>query len=170
RGRLRGAGRPGRGGAAADGRDPVHPAGLGGGLPAQGGGLPLRALCQDAVPGLPGGQVPGRQGRLTGTDGDGEAAVFVPGAFLPVVHDPWKDPQWRWLRAGYLLAHCRQPLRRDDEATRAAWLFRRELSRCQAEADGGRLARLFPAVAEAHSLYSAADSLNRWEVEARLLA
>jgi len=95
--------------------------------------------------------------------------VFVPSAFLPVVHDPCKDPRWRWLRAGYLLAHSRQPLRRDDEATRAAWLFRRELGRCHAEADGGRLARLFPAVAEAHSLYSAADSLKRWEVEARLL-
>src|SRR5262245_8260896 len=108
--------------------------------------------------------------RCPGPARDKEVAVFVPGEFLPNPHDPWQSPRWRWLRAGYLLDHGRQPLRRDDEATRTAWLFRRELGRCRPETDDHRLARRFPALADAYGVFTAAEPLRRWEVEARLLA
>jgi hypothetical protein len=96
---------------------------------------------------------------------------FDPTAFLPDRHDPWQEPAHRWLRCGYLLGHGRRPLRgRDDVATQRAWRFRRGLARCRGEADRARLARRFPTLAEAHSLYMSAEPLRRAELEARLLA
>jgi hypothetical protein len=84
--------------------------------------------------------------------------------------DPWPEPARRWLRAGYLLRHGRWPTRRDDPATREAWQFRRGLARCRGEADRARLARGYPALAAAHSLYTTAEPLRRAELEARLLS
>jgi hypothetical protein len=89
---------------------------------------------------------------------------------LPDAHDPWKDPAWRWQRAGYLLDHGRQPLPDlDDAATGEAWLFRKALSRCRTDADREQLALEFPGLAEAHGVYSG-EPLRRAELEARLLA
>ena len=85
-------------------------------------------------------------------------------------HDPWPEPARRWLRAEYLLGHGRRPMRRDDPATWAAWRFRGGLARCRGEADRSRLARRYPALAEAHDLYTSAEPLRRAELEARLLA
>src|SRR5262249_47416811 len=77
---------------------------------------------------------------------------------------------WRWLRCGYLLEHDRQPLSRDDDATREAWLFRRALGRCRAEEDREWLARNFPALADAHRLFTTDEPLRRAQLEARLVA
>jgi hypothetical protein len=84
-------------------------------------------------------------------------------------NDPWPEPARRWLRAEYLLGHGRRPMRRDDPATWAAWRFRGGLARCRGEADRSRLARRYPALAEAHDLYTSAEPLRRAELEARLL-
>jgi hypothetical protein len=96
--------------------------------------------------------------------------MFVPTRFLPG-HDLWPAPARRWLRAGYLLRHRLWPfLSRDDPTTWAAWRFRRGLRRCHCEPGRRRLARRYPALAEAHSFYRSADPLRRAELEARLLA
>jgi hypothetical protein len=85
--------------------------------------------------------------------------------------DPWPEPARRWLRAGYLLRHRLWPFwSRDDPATWAAWRFRRGLRRCRGAAARRRLARRYPALAEAHGLYRSAEPLRRAELEARLLA
>ena len=86
--------------------------------------------------------------------------------------DPWPEPARRWLRAGYLLRHRLWPFwgGRDDPATWAAWRFRRGLRRCHCAAGRRRLARRYPALAEAHCLYRSAEPLRRAELEARLLA
>jgi hypothetical protein len=85
--------------------------------------------------------------------------------------DPWPAPARRWLRAGYLLRHRLWPFwSRDDPTTWAAWRFRRGLRRCRGEAALRRLARRYPALAEAHGLYRCAEPLRRAELEARLLA
>ena len=86
--------------------------------------------------------------------------------------DPWPAPARRWLRAGYLLRHRLWPFwgGRDDPATWAAWRFRRGLRRCHCAAGRRRLARRYPALAEAHCLYRSAEPLRRAELEARLLA
>jgi hypothetical protein len=99
-----------------------------------------------------------------------EALMFVPTRFLPGHHDPWPEPDRRWRRVNYLLRHRRRPLRgRDDPLTREAWRFRRGLGR-RGAAGRARLARRFPALAEAHAAYAAAEPLRRAELEARLLA
>ena len=86
--------------------------------------------------------------------------------------DPCPEPARRWLRAGYLLRHRLWPFwgGRDDPATWAAWRFRRGLRRCHCAAGRRRLARRYPALAEAHCLYRSAEPLRRAELEARLLA
>jgi hypothetical protein len=89
---------------------------------------------------------------------------------LPDAHDPFKDPCWRWQRAGYLLDHGRQPLQDlDDAVTGEAWLFRRALTCCRTDADREQLARDYPGLFEAHAFFSTADPLLRAELEARLL-
>src|SRR6516225_8380615 len=89
---------------------------------------------------------------------------------LPDAHDPFKDPCWRWQRAGYLLDHNRQPLPDlDDAVTGEAWLFRRALSCCRTDADREQLARDYPELFEAHAVYTG-ESLRRAELEARFLA
>ena len=88
---------------------------------------------------------------------------------LPDAHDPFKDPCWRWQRAGYLLDHGRQPLQDlDDAVTGEAWLFRRALTCCRTDADRDQLAKDYPGLAEAHALYTG-ELFKRWELEARLL-
>jgi hypothetical protein len=96
--------------------------------------------------------------------------MFIASKHLPNAHDFRKDPAWRWLRCGYLLDHDRQPLRRDDTATREAWLFRQALGQCRGAEDREWLARDFPALIEAHRLFTSAVPLRRAELEARLLA
>jgi hypothetical protein len=72
---------------------------------------------------------------------------------------------WRWRRAGALLADGRRPDGLDDAATVAAWRFR-----WLARADGTAAADLrYPAVAAAVALRDA-DGPPRWAVDARLLA
>jgi hypothetical protein len=91
--------------------------------------------------------------------------MFVATAHLPDAHDPFKDPCWRWQRAGYLLDHGRQPLRQDDDDTRHTWLFRKALTCCRTDADREQLARDYPALTEAYAVFTG----ERWEMEARLL-
>ena len=50
---------------------------------------------------------------------DKKRTRFVASKYLPNSHDFHKDPAWRSLRYGYLLDHGRQPLSRDDDASRA---------------------------------------------------
>ena len=97
-------------------------------------------------------------------------SVFDPTRFSVDPTDPWPEPARRWLRAEHLLGHGRWPMRRDDAATREAWRFRRGLRRCHCAAGRRRLARRYPALAEAHGLYRSAEPLRRAELEARLLA
>src|SRR5262249_20919453 len=96
--------------------------------------------------------------------------MFIASKHLPNPHDFHKAPAWRWLRCGYLLDHGRQPLSRDDDATRDAWLFRRALGLCRGEEDRESLARDFPALVDAHRLFTTDKPLRRAELEARLLA
>jgi hypothetical protein len=97
--------------------------------------------------------------------------MFDPTLFSADPTDPWPAPARRWLRAGYLLRHRLWPSwGRDDPATWAAWRFRRGLGRCHGAAGRRRLARRYPALAEAHGLYRSAEPLRRAELEARLLA
>jgi len=96
--------------------------------------------------------------------------MFDPTMFSVDPTDPWPEPARRWLRAEYLLGHGRQPMRRDDAATREAWQFRRGLGRCRGEAGRARPAERFPEMAEAYAAYAAAEPLRRAELEARLLA
>jgi hypothetical protein len=90
--------------------------------------------------------------------------------FLPSVHDFERHPAWRWRRCGHLLEHGRRPLRKDDETTREAWRFRRALEGCRDDKDRKQLIREVPDLVEAHSVFTAAEPLRRWELEARLLA
>jgi hypothetical protein len=96
--------------------------------------------------------------------------MFIASKHLPNPHDFRKDPAWRWHRSGYLLDHGRQPLRRDDTATREAWLFRRALGQCRGAEDREWLARDSPALIDAHHSFTSAVPLRRAELEARLLA
>jgi hypothetical protein len=97
--------------------------------------------------------------------------MFDPTNYSAGPHDPVPLPARRWLRAGYLLRHRLWPFwSRDDAATWAAWRFRRGLRRCRCAARRRRLARHYPALAEAHALYTRAEPLRRAELEARLLA
>jgi hypothetical protein len=97
--------------------------------------------------------------------------MFIPTRFLPDPLDPWPAPDRRWRRAGFLIRHRLWPfLGRDDPATWAAWRFRRGLRRCHCTAGRRRLARRYPALAEARGLYRSAEPQRRAELEARLLA
>ena len=97
--------------------------------------------------------------------------MFIPTRFLPDPSDPWQEPDHRWRRSGYLIRHRLWPfLGRDDPATWAVWRFRRGLRRCHCEPGRRRLARRYPALAEAHGFYRSAEPLRRAELEARLLA
>jgi hypothetical protein len=103
--------------------------------------------------------------------GDKEISVFIPTTFLPSPHDPWQPPDRRRRRCDYLLQHGRRPdPAGDDPDTWAAWRYLCGLSRRRDAAGRGRLARRFPAVAEAHNFYTSAEPLARAELEARLLA
>src|SRR5262249_58056400 len=84
----------------------------------------------------------------------GGSFMFEATTHLPDAHNPFKDPCWRWLRCVYLLDHGRQPLPDlDDAVTREAWRFRRALQRCCTDADREQLAKDYPGLAEAHSVY-----------------
>src|SRR5262249_3839172 len=86
--------------------------------------------------------------------------------YSPNSHDLFKEPARRWLRAGYLLDHGRQPQSQDDDLTRQAWGFRRALTLCRTDADRDQLARDYPGLAEVPAVYTGEQ---RWELEARLL-
>jgi hypothetical protein len=79
---------------------------------------------------------------------------------------------WRWRRCGHLLEHGRRPLSGlDDHGTQQGWAFRRALEqRCRTEVDREQLARDFPALAEAHRIFTVGGPLKRAEREGRLLA
>lgn len=100
-----------------------------------------------------------------------ETPEFVPTAFLP---DPYaginKDPALRWRRVEYLLAHRRWPFYgRDDRVTWLAWRYLRLWRRCHTDAGREHLAQHFPAIAEAHSVFTSDEPFKRWELEARIL-
>jgi hypothetical protein len=95
---------------------------------------------------------------------------FVRTMFLPSPHDAFKHPGWRWRRCGYLLQHRRPPVSGlDDGSTREGWSFRRALLDCRDDAERGQLALDFPALAQAHRVFTGGP-LKRVELEARLLA
>jgi hypothetical protein len=97
--------------------------------------------------------------------------MFGATTHLPDAHDPFKDPCWRWQRAGYLLDHGRQPLQDlDDAVTREVWFFRRSLTQCRTDADREQLARDYPALFEAHAFFTTAEPIRRAEMDAQLLA
>jgi hypothetical protein len=79
--------------------------------------------------------------------------------------DPFRDPAWRWARAGedHRVGGPRDPW--VDVARR----YRRGLEGCRSAADRDRLATLLPAVSRAHAVWRA-GGLRRAAVEARILA
>jgi hypothetical protein len=82
---------------------------------------------------------------------------------------PFCLPDWRWRSAEYLVDCGRRVCRRrDDQQVREAVQYLRHLRRCQGERAHQRLARRYPALYLAHSLYGA-PTFQRWELEARLL-
>jgi hypothetical protein len=102
---------------------------------------------------------------------DTKADLFNPLQYLPNEDDPWKDPARRWRRCQYLLEHHRRPnSSKDDVVTWEAWRYLQDLARCRDDADRKQVAGDFPAVAEAHHLFTVAEPMRRAEVEARLLA
>jgi hypothetical protein len=82
---------------------------------------------------------------------------------------PFCRPDWRWLRAEYLVDSGRRVSRRDDQQVREAAQYLRHQRRCQGETAHQRLARRYPALYLAHALYAGEPSLQKWELEARLL-
>jgi hypothetical protein len=82
---------------------------------------------------------------------------------------PLRPPAWRWLRA-LDLADNRQPNEEeDDEWVRQALRFCHWLRRSPGAAALEELAQDMPALYQAHSLFTAPPSFEKWEVEARLL-
>jgi len=86
-------------------------------------------------------------------------------------HNPFCPPAGRWLWARFLVENKRRLSRsRDDDRVWETVRFCRALRRCQQqELARSRLARKMPVLFEAWQLYQT-SSLQRWEVEARLLA
>jgi hypothetical protein len=85
-------------------------------------------------------------------------------------HNPFRPPDGRWQLAALLLADNRCPSRTDDAQTWLAWDFLKDLTACSTDADRALLTRRHPAVAGAYRVFTAAGSLRRAELEARLLA
>jgi hypothetical protein len=90
--------------------------------------------------------------------------------FLSNPHDALQEPCHRWLRCRYLLEYRRPPTSQDDVITQNACAFFRGWRHCRNDAEREHLACAHPALAEAHQFYQNASSLQRAEVEARLLA
>jgi hypothetical protein len=90
--------------------------------------------------------------------------------YLDNPHDPLQEPDRRHRRCQFLLEHGWPPTSKDDDITRDAWGFRRDLQRCSNDADRERLARSYPALAQVHLFAQNATMLQRAELEARLLA
>jgi hypothetical protein len=76
----------------------------------------------------------------------------------------------RWLRCRHLIDQKRRPSAMDDNVTWEAWRFCRGLGRRHNESDRQRLDEYFPAVAAAYRVFTSPTPLDRWELEARLLA
>jgi hypothetical protein len=94
-----------------------------------------------------------------------------PAHYLDNPFNPRQDPRRRWLRCQYLLERRQPPSPTlDDDLTKEAWAFLRDLSRCVDDADRQAVARRFPTVAEAHHFDTTAEPLKVAEVQARLLA
>jgi hypothetical protein len=98
-----------------------------------------------------------------------EADMFYPFKFLHNDHDPFFPPHLRWLRAQYLVEHGRGPLAEDDEVTRLATAYLRQVQRSK-DGDHTFLDGGLAAAAEAHHLFVTAEPLQRAEVQARILA
>jgi transcriptional regulator with XRE-family HTH domain len=79
-------------------------------------------------------------------------------------------PDRRHRRCQFLLEHGWSPTSKDDDITRDAWGFRLDLLRCRNDADRERLVRSYPALAQVHLFVQNATTLQRAELEARLLA
>jgi len=86
--------------------------------------------------------------------------------------NPRRSPDWRWQRAGELAQGDRIFKGRDDRFVRAACKFRKQLARCETDAQMLALHDACPAMFTAHAVYAATDGGEepRWELEARLLA
>jgi hypothetical protein len=80
-----------------------------------------------------------------------------------------RPPDWRWVRARLLGEEGLRLRRFDDEWTRRARSFQREMNRRGGDPEHPGLAKLDPAVFGALRL-SRGDERRRWEIEARLLA
>jgi hypothetical protein len=89
---------------------------------------------------------------------------------IPSRHSPFTPPDWRYLRARYLVEEGKRPSRRDDQATLEAWRFFRRLGRCDDQRQRERVRRRWPHLAAAVELHKDADALRRAELEGRLLA
>ena len=91
----------------------------------------------------------------------------------PSPHDPFFEPNWRWLRATFLASQAEPDWHEQDDAwVRRAVVFAAALRRCRGEADQNRLADRMPELYQAYILYHGAanPSLLRWATEARILA
>jgi hypothetical protein len=98
-------------------------------------------------------------------------APFEPWAYLSFPGDPFVPPARRYLRSRYLLDHGHTPsVPGDDEKTIQCWVYLRELSHCSDDSQREQLSRCFQPVAGAHRLFTQSQGLERWELEARLLA
>jgi hypothetical protein len=83
-------------------------------------------------------------------------------------NNPLRPIAWRWERAQWLLSHHRNfSRRRDDEPTRHALAFLRDLAR-RSPTRSALLEKRFPIIYGAHQLH--ADEAKKLIIEARLLA
>jgi hypothetical protein len=82
---------------------------------------------------------------------------------------PLRPPSWRWLRAVDLADNRKPADEVDDEWVRQALRFCLQLRRSLAEEAREELAQDMPALYQAHRLFTAPPSFQRWEIEAWLL-
>ena len=83
--------------------------------------------------------------------------------------NPYRPPDWRWHRAGQLLAPRSRRRRWDDAWVVRARVFRRAMEKAYGNLDHPRLVRQHAEAIGALRLHRG-NARKRWEVEARLLA
>jgi hypothetical protein len=90
--------------------------------------------------------------------------------FAASAHDPFRTPDYRWSRAGWLIAEGRNVRRaREDAYVVAALDFRRASNRATTGLAQERLANRMPGIYFAAEVFRRDEDYMRWVLEARIL-
>lgn len=86
------------------------------------------------------------------------------------IHDPFRTPDYRWARAGWLISEGRNVRRAsEDPYVVVALKFRRACNRATTGTAKERLARRMPGLFFAFEVYQRDEDMTRWALEARVL-